>query len=78
MPRHALGIDISGDDPKWLRAQRIVSTLISFGNVAIAYYWFGWWAVGLCLVAWFAAFMTMEAEVRELLIKEKRNGWPEA
>ena len=66
--RHFWDRDARGaEDPKWLSAELGVWWIIAWGCLGVAYYWFGWWGVGLCVVAEAVSGFATATDARRML-----------
>jgi hypothetical protein len=63
-------------DPKWLSTELWVWWILGWGCLGIAYFWFGWWGVGLCVVAEAVSGFATAADARRMLFERQHGKKP--
>lgn len=75
--RYSWGQEAGGtEDPKWLSTELWVWRTLGWGCLGLAYYWFGWWGVGLCVVAEAVSGFATATDARWMLFEGQHRKKP--
>ena len=75
--RYSWDQDVSGaEDPKWLSTELWVWWILGWGCLGVAYYWFDWWGLGLCVVAEAVSGFATAADARRMLFERQHATKP--